>query len=581
MVLGLLRRGVVEPGRARAVLDATPVAIVVLDRAGLVSEWNRAAEELLGWPAEELLGRQVPESILGRRVDLPALLTRLDLSGGGEAALQLRCRHRQGRLLEVEARVASKAEHGRSIPGVVVVLVDVTERRRVERKLRYRAQHDSLTHLPNREALLARLADTLASTRSGGGRTGLLLIDLDRFKQVNDTFGHACGDHLLSQIGPRLLAGAVRVNDMVARLSGDEFAILLPGLDRVADATGIAARVHTMLCQPFQVEGTSLEIGASIGVAVAPEHGTETAELFRSADTAMYEAKDTAAGVTLYYPSANAQPIARSGLLGQLRQAIANGELVVHYQPKIDVGTERVCGSEALVRWQHPSRGLLPPADFIPIAESGGLMNPLTDYVLNAALAQAHIWAQNGTPLQVSVNLSARNLDDLTLPQRVQAMLARHGVPPDLLCLEITETTVMRDPDSALIVLGELSAAGIALSLDDYGTGYSSMSYLRRLPVTELKVDRSFIAGLGDREADDVLVRSTIDLGHQLNMRVVAEGVEDAATSAALRRLGCDVIQGYYYGRPMPSEDFDLWLAGRSRPALEEHAHSGTAVEES
>lgn len=572
MALGLLRRNVAEPEQARAVLDATPVAIAELDRSGVVRGWNRAAEELLGWPAEEILGRQLPESILGRRVNLAALLARLDRSAGRESVMRLRCRHRQGSLLEVEARVARKVDRGSASTGMVVVLVDVTERRRLERKLVYRAQHDALTHLPNREALLTRLGAILTATRSNGGRTGLLLIDLDRFKKVNDTYGHACGDHLLAQIGPRLLAGAVRSNDMVARLSGDEFAILLPGLDSVADATAIATRVHAMLCRPFQVEGFGMEIGASIGIAVSPEHGTETAELFHSADTAMYEAKETAAGVVLYDPSLSGQTLVPSGMLGQLRHAIEHGELVVHYQPKVDVATEQVCGSEALVRWQHPSRGLLSPADFIPIAENGGLMNPLTDYVLDAALAQAHIWAENGTPVQVSVNLSARNLDDLTLPQRVQTMLARHEVPPELLCLEITETAVMRDPDSALIVLGELSTAGIALSLDDYGTGYSSMSYLRRLPVTELKVDRSFIAGLGDRDADDVLVRSTIELGHQLNMRVVAEGAEDAATIAALRQLGCDAIQGYYYSRPMSSADFDAWLAART-PATSAAGH--------
>jgi len=562
MRISLPRRGGASGERARSLLDVAPVAIVELDSTGVVREWNHAAEALVGWAAAEVLGRPLPESILGREPRIPELIARI-LGGDDRPVLKLRCRHRQGRLIEVEAHSALTRDGDGRPRGAVMVLTDMTEQRRTERKLRYQALHDALTHLPNRVALLNRLAETLDAAPLRGRRTGLLMIDLDRFKEVNDTLGHACGDQLLAQIGPRLLSVAVRDNDMIARLSGDEFAILLPGLDRVEDATAIAERVLAALHTPFPLEDTIVDIGASIGIAVGPEHGDDPDTLMRNADTAMYEAKETSSGVTLYHPRTEERAQARFGMLGQLRRALDRRELVVHYQPKVDITTEQACGTEALVRWQHPSRGLLPPVEFIPVAETSGLIGRLTNYVLDAALGQARAWLDAGARLPVSVNLSARSLDDLTLPQQVRAMLARHGVPPELLCLEITETAVMHDPDSALVVLGELSTAGVELSLDDFGTGYSSMSYLQRLPVTELKIDRSFITGLHGSSANDVLVRSTIELGHGLNLRVVAEGVEDAETVAALRELGCDVVQGYYYARPMPPEEFDLWQRAR------------------
>jgi EAL domain-containing protein (putative c-di-GMP-specific phosphodiesterase class I) len=306
-----------------------------------------------------------------------------------------------------------------------------------------------------------------------------------------------------------------------------------------------------------------VDIGASIGVVVAPEHGSDPDTLLGNADAAMYEAKEAAAGVVLYRPRSDERAPTRFGMLGQLRRALDRRELVVYYQPKVDIATQQACGAEALVRWEHPTRGLLPPVEFVPVAEASGLISRLTNYVLDAALERVRAWLDSGVRVPVSVNLSARSLDDLTLPQQVRSMLARHRVPAELLCLEITETAIMHDPDSALVVLGELSTAGVKLSLDDFGTGYSSMSYLQRLPVTELKIDRSFVTGLQDSRANDVLVRSTIELGHGLNLQVVAEGVEDAATVATLGELGCDIVQGYYYARPMPAEEFETWLQAR------------------
>jgi diguanylate cyclase (GGDEF)-like protein len=391
--------------------------------------------------------------------------------------------------------------------------------------------------------------------------TGLLLIDLDKFKEVNDTLGHACGDQLLAQVGPRLLAGALRENDVVARLSGDEFAVLLPELADVAAAVAVAERVLTALHAPFPVGDTTADVAASIGIAVAPEHGNSPTDLLRHADTAMYEAKEAAAGVAVYEPDRAQRAPTRFGLLGELRRALDRHELVVYYQPKVDVHTGALHGVEALVRWQHPERGLLQPMEFVPVAETTGLIHRLTSHVLDTALAQARAWLDAGIKVPVAVNLSTRCLHDSALPGRVMAALDRHGVPAHQLSLEITESAIMRDPAGALLVLRELAAGGVRLSLDDFGTGYSSMTYLRQLPVDELKVDKSFVSDLAAEQADAVLVRSAVDLGHNLGLSVVAEGVEDASTLSALQDLGCDVAQGYYVARPMPASEFDVWLS--------------------
>jgi diguanylate cyclase (GGDEF)-like protein/PAS domain S-box-containing protein len=557
----------------RALIDASPVAIIELDRIGLVREWNAAAHRLLAWPASEVIGKPLPANVLGHGLDLTSLLTGLD-AGASLPVLQLRCRRRDGRLVDVEFSAAATRDNAGNVRGLMALLVDVTERKRLERKLQHQAQHDSLTGLPNRELLSTRLVDALTAARSSGARTGLLLIDLDKFKEVNDTLGHACGDQLLAQIGPRLLTAALRENDTVARLSGDEFAVLLPDISGVDAAVSIAERVLTALHTPFTLGNagasgdTNADVAASIGVAVAPEHGTNPTDLLRHADTAMYEAKEAAAGVAVYEPDRSERAPTRFGLLGELRRALDRNELVVYYQPKIDVDSGELAGVEALVRWRHPERGLLMPDEFIPVAETTGLIHRLTNRVLDIVLAQAHIWAQAQLHVPVAVNLSTRCLHDVALPSRVIASLSRHKVPAGLLCLEITESAIMRDPDGALVVLHELAAAGIRLSLDDFGTGYSSMTYLRQLPVAELKVDRSFVSDLTAEQADAVLVRSAVDLGHNLGLSVVAEGVEDAPTLDALQKLGCDVAQGFYLARPMPAGEFSEWLAAGAPSAV-------------
>jgi diguanylate cyclase (GGDEF)-like protein/PAS domain S-box-containing protein len=557
---------------AADVLAASASATIVLDMDGQILIWNLAAERMLGWTAPEVLGGALPAGLEhsgGVAPWLPALTDRLlvtEFPTESPPVLRIRCRHRSGRLVQAELRPTVLRTADEQPRGMVLVMEDVTARGQLERRLRYQAHHDMLTHLPNRDMFLDRSERALRHAEHTGSATGVLMIDLDRFKDVNDNLGHAAGDQLLAQIGPRLLAGTVRGDDLVARLSGDEFAVLLPDVPDVETAVAVAGRVLSALHTPFVLSAATADIAASIGVAVAPDHGTEIDELMRHADAAMYQAKETASGIVVYQPDEHGRKPTRFGLLGEMRRALEHHELVVYYQPQVDIATGRPNGAEALIRWQHPSRGLLGPGEFLPAIESTRLISKITDYVIDATLAQVASWTPEGIALPISVNVSARCLHDHTLPGRVLDALRRHDVSSDFLRLEITETAVMNDPETALAVLTELAAAGISVSLDDYGTGYSAMTYLQRLPVTELKVDQSFVAGLAAGTHDSVLVRSAIELGHHLNLTVVAEGVETADALAHLRSLGADTAQGYYLARPMPGAKFAAWLTLQPQP---------------
>jgi diguanylate cyclase (GGDEF)-like protein len=423
----------------------------------------------------------------------------------------------------------------------------------------HQALHDALTGLPNRTLLRDRTNQAIRQADRELVPAALLLLDLERFKEVNDTLGHHYGDQLLAQVGRRLRA-ALRDVDTVARLGGDEFAVLLPRIGTTEGAVAVANKLQAALQEPFELEGLSLDVEASIGVALYPEHGNDPDELLQHADIAMYVAKDTHAGFMLFDPALDQHSPRRLALLGELRRAIDNRQLVLHYQPKVDAHTGQLLGVEALVRWQHPEHGVLPPGEFIPLAERTGLIGPLTHYVLDAALHQCHRWRQAGHELAVAVNVSARSLLDLAFPDQVAGLLARWDLPARLLMVEITESTIMADPTHALEILGRLNTMGVQIAIDDFGTGYSSMAHLKTLPVQELKVDRSFVSQMTSNNRDAVIVRSTVDLGRNLGLRVVAEGVEDVVTSQELEALGCDAIQGYYVSRPVPPDDLIHWL---------------------
>jgi diguanylate cyclase (GGDEF)-like protein len=451
-----------------------------------------------------------------------------------------------------------------SLAALALLVFAALNLRASHRRLRAASLTDELTGLPNRRLLSDRLDRALSFGARRGFSSAVLLIDLDRFKEVNDTLGHDYGDELLRAVSVRL-ASAFRNEDTVARLGGDEFAVLLPEVADQETAVRQAERCLALLREPFVVRGFTLGVDASIGVVLSPHHGRAAHELLRAADVAMYEAKAGHLGVLVYDRSLDGHSPGRLALLGELRRALQEDQLVLHYQPKVDVAVGRVTGAEALVRWQHPERGLLLPGDFLPVAEGSGLILPLTMWTLEAAVAQARTWLDDGHGVQVAVNLSPRCLLEPGLPSQVRRLLDQHGLPSRLLRLELTESTVMADPDRAFAVVSQLRDLGVAISIDDFGTGYSSMSHLKQLPVDELKIDRSFVADMLADGNDAVLVRSSIDLGHNLGMAVVAEGVEDEETLLALGALGCDVVQGYHLARPMPASDFDDWVIGRSQ----------------
>jgi diguanylate cyclase (GGDEF)-like protein len=430
------------------------------------------------------------------------------------------------------------------------------------RRLRHQALHDGLTDLPNRTLLYRRTQRAIHGVDRGGGIAALLLIDLDRFKEVNDTLGHDHGDELLVEVAVRL-RGALRRGDTLARLGGDEFAVLLCDLPDRSAVTDLAARLHDALRRPFALRGVAVELEASIGAALCPDHGRDVGTLVQRADVAMYDAKRSKASIATYSPERDPYSADRLGLLAELRRALSGDELVLHYQPKVAVETGTVIGVEALVRWRHPERGLLAPAEFVPLAERTGTVADLTRWVLDAALAQTRAWRDAGLTLPVAINLAAANIVDATLPDAVAAALERHGVPGSLLECEISEDTVMADPVRAMDVLGRLRAMGLRLSLDDFGTGHSSLAYLKRLPLDEVKIDRSFVLGMTEDENDAVIVRSTIDLARNLGLDVVAEGVENEAILRGLGALHCDVAQGFHLSRPLPAADLEVWLAGR------------------
>ena len=429
-------------------------------------------------------------------------------------------------------------------------------------EVRRQARTDELTGLLNRRAFGTELERALEN-RGPTEMVSVLMFDLDRFKEVNDALGHGVGDMLLTLIGPRV-AGALRDGDVLARLGGDEFAVILTGHTDPEVASVVAERIIQSLHRPFDLPEISLHVGASIGLALCPDHAADAAVLMRQADVAMYDAKAAGGGHRVYNPANDKHSRDRLQTIEQLRGAIVRGELVLHYQPQIDLADGSVHGVEALARWNHPELGILSPDRFLALAEQAGLMRPFTQHVLEQALHQLGTWRRDGLDLSVSVNISVSNLLDADLLVQVGNALERHDVPPDRLCLEITETTLMADPLRARQILCALHDHGVRVAVDDYGTGYSSLAYLRDLAVHELKLDRGFIGNVRVDDRASAIVRSTVDLAHSLGLSLVAEGVEDEETAQLIATFGCDVAQGYLYSRPLPPHELEAWLALRS-----------------
>jgi diguanylate cyclase (GGDEF)-like protein len=437
-------------------------------------------------------------------------------------------------------------------------MVDRLRREAAEKQ--HLSRHDSLSGLPNRRYFVELLDAELATEGSG---VAVMLLDLDRFKEINDALGHETGDALLREVGERLRAH-LEGRGVVARLGGDEFAVLLPAAGTATAAVAVATDLSGVIERAIRIGPLTLTARASVGVAVAPAHGDDAQTLIRHADVAMYAAKEHRAGVRLYEAELDINSPQRLSLIADLRAAVERRDLTVVFQPKVDPRTGRVTGAEALTRWNHPTLGNIPPDQFIPLAEHSGLVRPLTLHVLEVALRRRAAWARSGHDLHVAVNLSPNSLMETELPEIVARLLAQTGNPPHVLTLEITESTILADPAGSMATLERLHALGVKLSIDDFGTGYSSLGRLRELPIHEVKIDKSFVRGIASDHRDRAVVRSAVQLGHALDLEVVAEGVEDADTYEYLALEGCDVVQGYLLSPPLPPDRFAEWLAGRT-----------------
>ena len=448
------------------------------------------------------------------------------------------------------------------VDAITTILSTALQRLDSEAQLTYLAQFDSLTGLANRALLTDRFGQAIVQAKRHGSPLGVLFIDLDEFKIVNDTLGHAAGDELLKATADRLKA-TLRPGDSVARISGDEFAVLLGELANAADAAIVAQKINSALSGPFQIYGQEVVITASIGIATYPADGPDADALLAAADAAMYRAKQSGRNAYQFFTSdLNQRMRARVQRIAELRRALERGEFQVHYQPKFNLQRRAVCGAEALIRWQHPVRGMTPPVEFIPLLEESGLIVPVGEWVLHTACREAKERLDAGLPaFPVAINVSARQFRQLDLASRIRRVVEAAGIGADLIEIEITETQLMQDPEHAVRVLRELRNAGIGVAIDDFGTGYSSLSYLTRFPLSALKVDRSFVAGALDDDASAAIVRTVIDMAHILGFKVIAEGVENEAQAAFLRGLGCDEGQGYLFAKPMPEADLRRFIA--------------------
>lgn len=535
--------------------------------------WARIAAE--GQPV--LLSRPIKNERLGRHFEAQgihdAMAVPIHGSDGADVVGQLLVGNHLGDVRTFEESDLKLLETLATHAGVALekgTLIDSLARQAAQNE--FQAQHDALTGLYNRAFFHDRVTSMIEKV-GDDGMLAVLLMDLDRFKEINDTLGHHIGDLLLVEMASRLSASMPR-GATVARLGGDEFAILLPSIEGLATATHAADELVARMKTPFDLEQLTLDVDGSIGIALYPVHGVDADTLMQRADVAMYLAKENHRGYEIYASDRDQYSPSRLALVAELRAAIDDDELEVWYQPKVDLMTREILGAEALVRWNHPRNGMMPPDEFVSLAEHTGLIGPMTELVLDHALERCRHLRRAGRPdFKVAVNLSVRNLMDSTLPQLVSKLLLKWSLPADALQLEITESTIMADPIRAITTLSSLKRMGISLSIDDFGTGYSSLSYLKRLPVAEVKIDRSFVMGMSTDENDTVIVRSVIDLARNLGLEVVAEGIETQEAWDHLVTLGCRIGQGYYLSRPLRADEFEQWLndnaedSGSARPS--------------
>jgi diguanylate cyclase (GGDEF)-like protein/PAS domain S-box-containing protein len=571
--------------KLRTIFDQAPIGLARVDLEGKIQEANLSLRKMLGYPEGGGLrggfaehgqeGGRPPseEQMVCLRFDRV-----LHTPGGSELDLvrdflegdrdhyqaELPVRRRDGseRWGSVSLSLVRGAEQEPLY--LIGMLEDISDRKAQTELLEYQALHDSLTDLPNRTLLHDRLQQAILTAQREHRQLALLIMDLNRFKEVNDSFGHHLGDVLLQQVGPRITS-QLRESDTVARLGGDEFAVVLPTADDEQGATLAARRLLKALEEPFVIEDRRLEVGGSIGIAITPQHGADPATLMRRADIAMYQAKRTRSGYAVYSPEYDKHSPGRLSLMGELRDALQGDALVLHYQPQVSLPSGTVTAVEALIRWQHPRHGLMPPDEFLTIAEETGLIVGVSEWALNAALEQSGSW-EGGFNLPVAVNVSMQNLQERNLTALIATLLERHHVRPERLKVEVTETALMADPPRSAEIFAQLHALGVKISIDDFGNGYSSLAYLKQLPIDELKIDRSFVIGISPSAEETAIVRSAIEIGHSLGLAVIAEGVETQTAFDILSELGCDAVQGYLIARPLPARQLGRWLSAGWAP---------------
>jgi diguanylate cyclase (GGDEF)-like protein/PAS domain S-box-containing protein len=546
--------------RFRSAFENAPIGMVMTDLEGLIMRANPAMGDIVGRLPEDLAGVSVHDlTHVDDRQTGSAEMQRLISTGSNGYQIEKRYIQIDGREVWVSVSVSCVRDEQQRPLYLLEQVENINERRALRERLAYAAIHDPLTGLPNRELFMDRLEMALRRAERGQHHVAVIFLDLDRFKLINDSLGHDVGDQVLAAVADRL-SGATRVSDTLARFGGDEFTILCDDVGDDADCLEVAQRLVVSMGLPLALQAGEVFVSLSVGIAVS-RVGESGAVLLRNADIAMYRAKEKGPSrIEIYREDDEATAISRLRTSNELHRALERDELELHYQPFVDLHTETLVGMEALVRWQHPTRGLLLPQEFISLAEDGGLILPLGHWVLNEACRQLAAWTalraeagETSELLNISVNVSAVQLADPGFPRQVAACIEESGIDPDHLWLEITESTLMRDADEAVVTLGALRDLGLHVEIDDFGTGYSSLSYLQRFPVESLKIDRSFVESLDQRSDSAAIVRAIIGLGDSLGLPIIAEGVERRSQVTRLRSLGCHLAQGFLYGRPLPA----------------------------
>ena len=534
-------------------IQQSPLAVIDWDKNFCVSGWNPAAESIFGHSEKEAMGQHasfiIPE-VYHQHVD--HIWNELLVNIGGTRSTNENIT-KEGKTISCEWYNTPIIDALGNVLTVSSLAQDVTEQVNYLKSLEYQAYHDNLTSLFNRKWLTKFINDSIKEKPDQ--EFFLFFIDLDRFKEINDTLGHNIGDTMLTILSQRLKKSIEVRNYKIARLGGDEFAVVTDNTDTVE----VVNLIMQILEKPVELSGIKLQVGAGIGISCYPLDGNDAASLMRCADIAMYYAKDTNSRYIEYSMEIDNHSPDRLMLMNDLRSAINNEQLILYFQPKINLRQHKHIGYEALLRWIHPQRGLIPPDEFIPYAEITDLIKPMTLWVIEHVLIQYVQWSKQGYNHNISLNLSTRNLLDDNLPNQLSTLLNIYGVAPSIIELEITESAVMTEPENALINLNKLHDLGVTISIDDFGTGYSSLSYLRQLPIHKLKIDKTFVLNMDSNHEDRVIVESTINLAHNLGLKVIAEGVENEAVLTSLRDLGCDEAQGYYISRPLPVEKLDEW----------------------